>query len=217
MSLSFVSKAIQTTAEDGTFEEKPVENAEADTGGRSVTGTGQGLFDQLRQNKEDAEAEREEFQRSIMRGTLALDEDDAAHLDQLNKRRMEDLARKQQQTATELATFRAAQADRQHQQQQRTDETPNSSFDVTSFAGTERAASGSEKKFAPTFIKKKRKRMEATDEPKPKGQEKGPENDDTKSTVALPAKEETKTEGGGISNLLAGYSSSSSEEDDNDE
>ena len=174
MSLSFVSKAIQTTTEDGTFEEQPVEHAEETGGASSVTGGGsqqQGLFEQLRHNQEEAEAEREEQQRSLMRGTLALDEDDAAHLEQLHRQRQDAQARQQRQTHADLAAFRAAQADRQHSQQQPSSELvdgteKNNTFDVvqTTFEMTEQSSAAtapSEKKLAPSalfVIKKKRKR-----------------------------------------------------------
>jgi len=174
MSLSFVSKAIQTTTEDGTFEEQPVEHAEETGGSSSVTGGGsQGLFEQLRHNQEEAEAEREEQQRALMRGTLALDEDDAAHLEQLHRQRQDVLARQQRQTHADLAAFRAAQADRQHAQQQQQPSSEmvegtemTNTFDVAqrNFETTEQSSAATapaEKKLAPSalfVIKKKRKR-----------------------------------------------------------
>jgi FAM192A/Fyv6, N-terminal domain len=71
-----------------------------------------GLFEQLRQNQEEEEAAREEFQRSIMRGTLALDDDDAAHLQQLQAQKQAARSAQEQQTAEQLASFRTAQAER---------------------------------------------------------------------------------------------------------
>ena len=113
MSLSFVSKSIQTSRDDGGYDEKPVESTgEGDGGQSSVTGARKPLFEQLRDNKEQEEAERAEFQRSIMRGTLALDEEDCAHLDAVEKKRQEEISARQQQTEQELDAFRAAQADR---------------------------------------------------------------------------------------------------------
>lgn len=229
MSLSFVSKAIQTTTEDGTFEEKPVENPEDETAGASMTGSGQNLYDQLRKNKEDADAEREEFQRSIMRGTLALDDDDAAHLEQLNKKRLEQRARTQQQTAAELAAFRAARADRQHnnnpQEQQQKQDTSEKSFDVQAFAKEGSTAElSSEKKLVPTFIKKKRKRIgdEATTsakiEPSNKSNKPGEQDESFDAKQSASEDIEKKNEQGqGISSLLAGYSSSSDDEENDDE
>jgi FAM192A/Fyv6, N-terminal domain len=111
MSLSFVTKAIQTTAADGTFEETAVANAEDHTTGRDHA-PAIGLFDQLRQNQDAAEAARLEFQRSMMRGTLALDEDDVAHLQQLQQQKEAEHMTQLQQTESQLASFRAAQAER---------------------------------------------------------------------------------------------------------
>ena len=218
MNLSFVSKAIQTTAEDGTFEEKPVENSESGMAGTSITGSGQGLFEQLRKNQEDADAEREEFQQSIMRGTLALDEEDAAHLEQLNRKRQEELARKQQQTSAELASFRAAQAERQHQPE-RPDNHTTRSFDL--IFETKVSASPLEKKFVPNFIKKKRKRVEdgeanQTNEPAASNCKQDEHRIAKISETNEPGKDTEQNEGG-ITSLLAGYSSSDDEEDDADE
>lgn len=112
MSLSFVTKAIQTTAADGTFEEQAVDNGDDKNQGATRGGTGVGLFDQLRQNKDEEEAARLEFQRSIMRGTLALDEDDAAHLQELQRQKEAESAAQVRDTETQLASFRAAQAER---------------------------------------------------------------------------------------------------------
>ena len=218
MNLSFVSKAIQTTAEDGTFEEKPVENSESGMAGTSITGSGQGLFEQLRKNQEDADAEREEFQQSIMRGTLALDDEDAAHLEQLNRKRQEELARKQQQTSAELASFRAAQAERQHQPE-RPDNHTTRSFDLN--FETKVSASPLEKKFVPNFIKKKRKRVEdgeanQTNEPAASNCKQDEHRIAKISETNEPGKDTEQNEGG-ITSLLAGYSSSDDEEDDADE
>lgn len=109
MSLSFVSKAVQTIKEDGGYEEQPIEGADD---GASKSASAEPLFEQLRANKEKEEAEREEFQRSVMRGTLALDEEDCAHLDQLQQQKIKQEVLIQQQTQQELAAFRAARAER---------------------------------------------------------------------------------------------------------
>jgi hypothetical protein len=106
MSLSFVSKSVQTVTEDGEYEEKPIEGSTLS----SETTSGKPLFEQLRQNKEQADAEREEYERSVMRGTLALDEEDAAHIEFLNKQKREREEQRQKETHQEVAMFRAAQA-----------------------------------------------------------------------------------------------------------
>jgi FAM192A/Fyv6, N-terminal domain len=113
MSLSFVSKSIQTTTEDGSFVEKPVEGSADDDGtGASSSGDHRPLFEQLRQNQEQRDAEEEEYQRSMMRGTLALDEEDEAHLVGLRRQREREEMQLRQQTDQELAAFRAARLDR---------------------------------------------------------------------------------------------------------
>jgi FAM192A/Fyv6, N-terminal domain len=115
MSLSFVSKSIQTTTEDGSFVEKPVEGSADDgggAGGASSSGDNRPLFEQLRQNQEQRDAEEEEYQRSMMRGTLALDEEDEAHLAGLRRQREREEMELRQQTDQELAAFRAARLDR---------------------------------------------------------------------------------------------------------
>mmetsp|Transcript_30499 Transcript_30499/g.63673 ORF Transcript_30499/g.63673 Transcript_30499/m.63673 type:complete len:220 (-) Transcript_30499:473-1132(-) len=110
MSLSFVSKSVQTAKDDGGFEEKPFESK--DGSGDSSSFTGSSLFEQLRSNQEEADAEREEEQRALMRGTVELDEDDKAHLDALDRQRQEKEHEKQKSTQEALAAFRAARADR---------------------------------------------------------------------------------------------------------
>ena len=111
MSVSFVTKAIQTTAADGTFEEQAVDNDDNKMQGATRGGNSIGLFDQLRQKKDDEEAARLEFQRSIMRGTLALDEDDAAHLQELQRQKVAENDAQMRSTEMQLASFRAAQAE----------------------------------------------------------------------------------------------------------
>lgn len=113
MSLSFVSKSIQTTTEDGSFVEKPVEGSTDDGGGTGASaGDHRPLFEQLRQNQEQRDAEEEEYQRSMMRGTLALDEEDEAHLISLRRQRERAEMELRQRTDQEMAAFRAARLDR---------------------------------------------------------------------------------------------------------
>jgi FAM192A/Fyv6, N-terminal domain len=120
MSLSFVSKTVQTCTEDGNFTETAIENKETSLLGINRPGGDGGphkpLFEQLRANQEQEEAERQEYQQSIMRGTLALDEEDCAHLDALQRQRAEQQNAVQKQTLEDLQAFRAAQADRLEQQ-----------------------------------------------------------------------------------------------------
>jgi len=178
MSLSFVSKSIQKATDDGGFEETPIENGEETGGGGSgVTEAAKPLFDQLREHREREEAEREEFERNVMRGTLALDDDDAAHLDSVLKRRDDQRRQVRDHTATELASFRAAQADRIRQQQYQQEEEeeseddndgdgvrggePPKAADTAFGATTASTTTFLKKKAVPAIIvKKKRRRMD---------------------------------------------------------
>ena len=110
MSLSFVSKSIQTQDQDGDFTETAIEGAENDSSSQERQ---RPLCDQLRTNKEREDEEREEFQRSMMRGTLALDEDDAAYLGELQRQKTNQAVRQQQETELELAAFHAAKMEQE--------------------------------------------------------------------------------------------------------
>lgn len=158
MSLSFVTKAIQTTAADGTFEEQAVDNGD-DNQGATRGGTGVGLFDQLRQNKDEEESARLEFQRSIMRGTLALDEDDAAHLQELQRQKEAESAARGRDTETQLASFRAAQAERFDRSTTIVDQQDSSILDSTATSAKIVDAT-SKLPFVPTIKIKKRRRQE---------------------------------------------------------
>ena len=114
MSLSFVSKSIQTTREDGGYDEKPIENNGDETLGTSSSTSSyqRPLFDQLRSNQEQDDAEREENQRNTMRGTLALDEEDAAHLQSIHESKMLMEQNKWNETQKEVDAYRLARANR---------------------------------------------------------------------------------------------------------
>lgn len=233
MSLSFVSKAIQTSTEDGGFEETPVESK--DDGGSSSTRPAdyKPLFEQLRHNKEQEEEEREEFQRNLMRGTLALNEEDAAHLDSLHKQRNEQQRQVRQQTQQELAAFRAARADRMMNEAQQEVEDDGEKAD-TSVVDTVRKAQPApqQKKAAakPVFVPiiKKRRRGEpapsssAADSGGKKSNNDSETHDSNKldsSTDANAADAEPASKGGeqdtasALGGLLTGYGSSSDEDE----
>lgn len=184
MSLSFVSKTIQTGRDDGGFDETPVENSRNDNVAISSSAQ-KPLFEQLRANKEQEDEERAEFQRSIMRGTLALDEEDCAHLDSLSRKRAEEQLKRQQETEQDLALFRAQRADRVDTAQPR---------ENTSAGKAPAEESNLEKRparVAPKIVVKKRKLKNSNE----------------------PEKQEKPNAEGSLG-LLAGYGSSSDEEDD---
>lgn len=111
MSLSFVASAVQTATADGGFEETKIESKQVDA--INQRNAHKPLFEQLRQNQEEEQAKQEEIQREMMRGTRALDDEDVAHLDALEKHRQERERIIQQRTQEELMLFRAARAVRQ--------------------------------------------------------------------------------------------------------
>ena len=106
-----------------------------------------------------------------MRGTLALDEEDCAHLDALQQQRYQRDQAIQQQTQNELAAFRAAQAvnridqTEQQQQQQQEEEEENDDDDDKKMTATATTTSLSQptktKPFVPKIavIKKKKRRL----------------------------------------------------------
>jgi FAM192A/Fyv6, N-terminal domain len=217
MSLSFVSKTVQTCTEDGNFTETAIETKETSLLGISRPGDGghKPLFEQLRANQEQEEAERQEYQQSIMRGTLALDEEDCAHLDALQRQRSEQQTAVQQQTLEELQAFRAAQADRLEQNSIMTVVESNS---VVKNKVDEKAASqpilSLRKPSAapPLIVTKKRRRVPKGDDDQPVQEA---ENTDSKLRK-FEAQTTTTTTGsesnGALDSLLTCYGSSSDEE-----
>mmetsp|Transcript_22607 Transcript_22607/g.34149 ORF Transcript_22607/g.34149 Transcript_22607/m.34149 type:complete len:205 (+) Transcript_22607:123-737(+) len=112
MSLSFVSSAVLTSTDGVSHnQEKELESKELEAV-RKNAGRTKSLFEQLRSNKE-AEEEKEAEQRlAIMRGTMALDEEDVAHLNALERSKLETEERIKTELNQELALFRAAKEDR---------------------------------------------------------------------------------------------------------
>lgn len=111
MSLSFVSSAVQIGTSDGGFEETKIENKETEAVNRR--NAHKPLFEQLRSNQEEDQEKKDEMQRQIMRSTCALDDEDVAHLDSLERQRSDRERKIQERTKNELDNFRAAKALRQ--------------------------------------------------------------------------------------------------------
>lgn len=210
MSLSFVSKSVQTTTEDGGFVEEAIEGASNE---KESTGVHKPLFEQLRANQEQADAEREEYQKSMMRGTLALDEEDAAHLESLRRKESEQRAEVHRRTEEELAAFRAARADRSEESQE-VKETLLPTANVPAETEIAKAAPKS-KSIAPQIRIKRKRRKEGNSEndegKKPKSFDdnqsdcRGKEAPTTQSTV-------NESKEAGLGSLLTGYGSSSDED-----
>ena len=108
MSLSFVSSAVQIGTSNGGFEEKPIENKETEAVNRR--NAHKPLFEQLRSNQDEDQEKKDEIQREIMRSTCALDDDDVAHLDSIERQRSDRARNIKERTENELNMFRAARA-----------------------------------------------------------------------------------------------------------
>ena len=108
MSLSFVSSAVQTGTSAGGFEETAIENKETEAVNRR--NAHKPLFEQLRSNQEEDQEKKDDAQRELMRSTCALDDDDVAHLESLQRQRSDRDRKIQERTQNEVDGFRAAKA-----------------------------------------------------------------------------------------------------------
>ena len=210
MSLSFVSKSVQTTTEDGAFIEEAIAGASNE---KETTGMHKPLFEQLRANKEQEEAEREEYEKAMMRGTLALDEEDAAHLESLRRKEREHQAEVTRRTEEELAAFRAARADRSEGNHDVGDEASTTS--IASKINDEVKTVEKPKLAAPQIRIKRKRRKEATADEDAAGKktkvcEDEVERNDAAAEIDQPSKNESKESG--LGSLLTGYGSSSDED-----
>ena len=212
MSLSFVSKSVQTTTEDGGFVEEAIEGASNE---KETTGVHKPLFEQLRANQEQEEAEREEYQKAIMRGTLALDEEDAAHLESLRRKESEQRAEVNRRTEEELAAFRAARADRSEgiiQEKEPALSSMNS--DLVQQTREEPKVSSKPKLAAPQIrIKRKRRKEEGKNDDLDSADKKAKSSDKKavrNSEEAQSSEKESKETA--LGSLLTGYGSSSDED-----
>lgn len=227
MSLSFVSSAVQIGTADGGFEEKKIENKETEAVNRR--NAHKPLFEQLRSNQEEDEEKKAEMQRQIMRSTCALDDEDVAHLDSLERQRSDRERKIQEQTKNQLDSFRAAKALRQQAALSvDLEEDDNNDSNKNSALGN---SLGSKEKAAPApslpMIKvKKRKRRtqdstETTSKPKIAEKQKVLDHDSKTKKDGAPSTTPTKesvtppqpSSVGGLGGLLSGYGSSSSDEE----
>ena len=173
MSLNFVSSAVLTSTDGVSHnEEKAVETTEANSVRRQQEAGGhRPLFEQLRSNADQAQDERDAATKA-MRGSRTLDEDDCAHLDSIERRRMERDAAVRRGVEDEVAAFRAARAERMAEgstelpgEEGGGDDDAGDVMKVaaskpSAAAHTDDASGPSLAKLAPKFvIKKKRKRQ----------------------------------------------------------
>jgi hypothetical protein len=239
MSLSFVASAVLTTTADGTFEETKIESKQADA--INKRNSHKPLFQQLRQNQEEEEAKQEDAQRQMMRGTMALDDEDVAHLDAIDKQRLERERAVQDRMQDELLQFRAARAERQQgvleDEEVEDDEVEDSlvgdgkgpSSGVTGIASvTPQQTVETTQKHKPVFpkivVKKRKRKTDSSAKDKSLANEKStikkkreePTNETQENNVD-DGKPETKTQAtppaAGLGGLLSGYGSSDDDSD----
>eukprot|EP00980_Cylindrotheca_fusiformis_P022313 scaffold9191_cov114-Cylindrotheca_fusiformis.AAC.8 len=198
MSLSFVSSAVQRGTADGGYEETPIESKEVDAVNRR--NEHKPLFEQLRQNQEEEEAKQEEMELQRLRGTCALDDDDVAHLEALEKQRLEREREANMRTQDEVALFRAARAERQqiHLEDDDNEQDVGKHSTIVPNKLPEKQTAG--KKIVPKFVVKKRK-LKAPEPKKKVKAETSPTNG---------GDQEKKT---GLGGLLGGYGSSDDDSD----
>mmetsp|Transcript_75 Transcript_75/g.170 ORF Transcript_75/g.170 Transcript_75/m.170 type:complete len:240 (-) Transcript_75:150-869(-) len=239
MSLSFVSSAVQVGTADGGFEETAIENKETEAVNRR--NAHKPLFEQLRSNQEEDQEKKEEAERQIMRSTCALDDEDVAHLDALQKQQSERERKIQERTKNELDSFRAARALRQQAAlgSDQEEEDNNDSNNISRGMGVQTLVP--KEKVVPTpslpviKVKKRKRRTNdsnetTTSKPKTSDQESNLEQkeksekdlketgqsvSDSNTTGGPSTKKSVTNEdgGGGLGSLLSGYGSSSSDEE----
>eukprot|EP00578_Thalassiosira_sp_NH16_P027741 CAMPEP_0181102056 /NCGR_PEP_ID=MMETSP1071-20121207/14101_1 /TAXON_ID=35127 /ORGANISM="Thalassiosira sp., Strain NH16" /LENGTH=226 /DNA_ID=CAMNT_0023184983 /DNA_START=60 /DNA_END=740 /DNA_ORIENTATION=- len=166
MSLSFVKSAVLSSTDGISHnEETTIDNKETQSLRASGGGVGKPLFEQLRANKEAEQEKYDEVTRS-MRGTRALDEEDCAHLDSIERRREEKEYTVKSGIEREVALFHAAREDRGLAQTVMEGDDHDAAKEAAKGDVTNRIepkailAKKEAKKIVPKFtIKKKRKRV----------------------------------------------------------
>lgn len=111
MSLSFVKSAVLSSSDGISHNEETTIDSKETQAARSRSSTAKPLFEQLKANQ-DADQEREdEFQKSL-RGMRPLDEEDCAHLDAIQRGRLEKEDNVKKGIEREVAMFNAAKESR---------------------------------------------------------------------------------------------------------
>mmetsp|Transcript_19110 Transcript_19110/g.44746 ORF Transcript_19110/g.44746 Transcript_19110/m.44746 type:complete len:209 (+) Transcript_19110:319-945(+) len=180
MSLSFVKSAVLSSSDGISHNEEKTIDSKETQAARSRSSTAKPLFEQLKANQ-DADQEREdEFQKSL-RGMRPLDEEDCAHLDAIQRGRLEKEDNVKKGIEREVAMFNAAKESRSLTLTVAEGDTS----EPTAFAGRE-ALTFQKKRTAPVVrpvFKVKRKRRDTETEPKAETT-KNAEQSNTQSTRA---------------------------------
>ena len=213
MSLSFVSSAVLSSSDGVSHnEEKTIENREV----QAVRARGnlqKPLFEQLRDNQQKAEDAEAEFQKSIVRGTLALNEEDAAHLDALRKQKEQQQQEKQSRIEQELALFRAAKADRAEgqvvvveTQEEEEQEQPEESKEISPPQNSTRKQKRPQPMPKITVVRKRRRQQK--EEPKQEDQKASQPPSKSQNDQQ---QQQQQQQDSGLGGLLGGYGSDDSD------
>jgi hypothetical protein len=219
MSLSFVASAVQIGTSDGNYEETPIENQE--TAAVHRQNTHKPLFEQLQANKEEEDAKQEDMQRQMMRGTLALDEEDVAHLDGLERQRQDRDRAIQMQTQDEVAAFRAARLEQQQVLLEGDDDEEHEGDDRNEVVVDKTpvvAAPAPAPKLKPKFIVKKRRKRtpgveDAESQKKQKKEDKKGQDDEKSKEKQQEEEKPVKEVTQGLGGLFGGYGSTDEDSD----
>ena len=213
MSLSFVSSAVLSSSDGVSHnEEKTIENREVQAVRARGNNIQKPLFEQLRDNQQKAEDAEAEFQKSIVRGTLALNEEDAAHLDALRKQKEQQQQEKQSRIEQELALFRAAKADRAEGQvvvvvetQEEKEEQPEESKEISPPQNSTRKQKRPQQMPKITVLRKRRRQQK--EEPKQEDQKAS----QPPSKSQNDQQQQQQQQDSGLGGLLGGYGSDDSD------
>ena len=232
-----MSSAVQTGTSAGGFEETPIESKESDAVNRR--NAHKPLFEQLRVNQEDDQEKKDEMQREIMLNTCALDDEDVAHLDSIERQRTDREQKIQERTLNELDNFRAAKALRQQaalvgdyedgndigDDEQGTVTDATREIGVKTLGVKEKVAHKPALSLPVIKVKKRKRRINPTDtkannimhtkqKATSKSEVKKIEANETTSKMAteMLSLVVKKNDSGGLGSLLSGYGSSSDED-----
>ena len=167
---------------------------------------------------------------------MALDEDDVAHLDALERQRQEKERAVQERTQDELALFRAARAERQQEALENTLEPTadrgdeDNDLPLATGSGTKQpppstggiASSSSASAFPKIVVKRKRRRRDETSKDNGNKKlavlepniQKGEDKEESQTAASKAATITTKATESGLGGLLSGYGSSDEEDSD---
>ena len=201
-----MTSAVQTATTEGGYEETPIDSEQVQEINKKNANTNKPLFEQLRDNQEEQQAKQEEMQREIMRGTRALNEEDAAHLQALEEQKQAREDQRKAQALEELAMFRTARLERQINVLD-ADDGEDTEKDVPlkprKEPPTEERKSSAV--IVPVVKKRKRRKISGPEDP---GNQKSAVQEPSSPTGAESSTKAESTKSQALGSLLAGYGSS---------